>query len=168
MPALPRTLLACALAAALAGCASSGTGQGRLTGPANGAAAVPFNWQSTDGGISGTLSARLPEHYFEGRFFQITEQTRLDTLAPLWLHWRRGWPDWPRRGGLLLAPWPMTEFVTHYSGQVLATLLSPGQPPMRCRFQLVDPARGMAGGGEGECQLGDGRQLDALLNPSPP
>jgi hypothetical protein len=29
---------------------------------------------------------------------------------------------------------------------------------MRCRFTLISPSRGMAGGGEGRCQLADSRQ----------
>ena len=49
----------------------------------------------------------------------------------------------------------------HYSGKVVATLEAPEQQRMRCRFHLVAPARGMSGGGEGQCQLSDGRALRA-------
>jgi hypothetical protein len=45
--------------------------------------------------------------------------------------------------------------VKTYSGRVLANLHSPSGDHMRCRFTLISPQRGMAGGGEGRCQLSD-------------
>ena len=51
----------------------------------------------------------------------------------------------------------MTQFVTHYSGKVVANLRAADGSRIGCRLHLVQPARGMAGGGEGQCQiLGDG------------
>lgn len=147
--------------AVLSACTSTGGGGGQLSGAGGADQPVAFSWISTDGGISGTLRAELPGQVFEGPFFQITEQTRSEVLTPLWRQWRPGWPDWPARGGFLLPIYPTTEFVTYYSGQVVATLASPGQQRMRCRFQLMAPATGMSGGGEGECQLGDGRLVRA-------
>jgi len=32
---------------------------------------------------------------------------------------------------------------------------------MRCKFQLVHPSNGMAGGGRGQCQLPDGTTIEA-------
>jgi hypothetical protein len=55
-------------------------------------------------------------------------------------------------------------FVMHYSGKVVATLQS-GDKHMRCRFQLTQPSRGMGGGGEGECQLGQGGIIRANFAP---
>lgn len=145
----------------LSACSSTGGGGGQLSGAGAADQPVNFSWTSSDGGISGTLRAELPGQVFEGPFFQITEQTRSEVLTPLWRHWRPGWHDWPARSGFLLPMYPATEFVTHYTGQVVATLASPEQQRMRCRFQLMAPARGMSGGGEGECQLGDGRLVRA-------
>jgi hypothetical protein len=34
---------------------------------------------------------------------------------------------------------------------------------MRCRFFLNDPAGGMGGGGQGECQFNGGRTVDAVF-----
>jgi hypothetical protein len=34
---------------------------------------------------------------------------------------------------------------------------------MRCKFQLVHPSDGMAGGGEGQCQLPKGNSTDATF-----
>ena len=78
-------------------------------------------------------------------------------------HWHNGWYDWPYWGGPMTTPYPITRFVTHYSGKVVATLDSEGKSRMRCRFHLADPASGMAGGGEGECQLTDGRVVQAVF-----
>lgn len=58
-------------------------------------------------------------------------------------------------------PYPTTRFITHYTGRVVAILDSPDKQHMRCRFRLVVPARGMAGGGEGECQLSEGGTVRA-------
>jgi hypothetical protein len=62
-----------------------------------------------------------------------------------------------------MAPYPTVQFITHYSGKVVATLDAPGNQRMRCRFHLVEPSRGMGGGGEGECQLSDGRLVRAVF-----
>jgi hypothetical protein len=36
---------------------------------------------------------------------------------------------------------------------------------MRCRFQLNTPIEGMTGDGKGECQLKNGRSVDAVIPP---
>lgn len=148
----------------LAACTSTGIGGGHLSGAGATEEPVVFNWTSTDGGISGTMSAALPAGMvFQGRFFQITQQTRAEVLDPLWTHWRPGWNDWPYWGSPFSPPYPTTQFITHYSGKVVATLASPDQQHMRCRFHLVKPAQGMSGGGEGECQLAAGQVVRAVF-----
>lgn len=145
----------------LTGCTMSGTGNGTLSG--NGAPEMPvtFYWKSTDGTLSGTMSATLAGDTFQGRFFQITQQTRAEALRPLWAHWRDGWNDWPYWGHSAIHPYPGTQFTTHYSGKVVATLESTGGQHMRCRFHLVEPIRGMSGGGAGDCQLSNGKVVQA-------
>lgn len=157
---LPALLL---LLLALTACTSTGIGGGQLSGAGAPEAPVTFNWKSTDGGMSGTMTAALPDATFQGRFFQITGQTRREVLDPLWMHWHRGWYDWPYWGGPLQPPYPATQFITHYSGKVVATLESSSEQRMRCRFHLVEPSRGMSGGGEGQCQLSDGRVVQAVF-----
>jgi hypothetical protein len=46
---------------------------------------------------------------------------------------------------------------------MVANLASPGATHMRCKFQLVHPSDGLAGGGSGQCQLPDGKTIDATL-----
>jgi hypothetical protein len=153
--------------AVLAACTTTGMGGGQLTGAGADEQAVVFTWRSTDGAMSGTMNAQLPNETYTGRFFQITRQTRSEVLAPLWTHWSLGWYDWPYWGGVAQGPYPYpyptVQFITHYSGKVVATLESPGNQRMRCRFHLAEPARGMLGGGEGECQLSGGRVVRALF-----
>ena len=149
--------------ATLWACTTTGVGDGQLSGLGTEEAPVAFSWISKDGGITGTMTAAMPDAAYTGRFFQITQQTRSETLEPLWSHWHNGWYDWPYWGGPFMAPYPTTRFVTHYSGKVVATLEAAGQQHMRCRFHLADPASGMSGGGEGECQLTDGRVVRAVF-----
>jgi hypothetical protein len=148
---------------ALVACTTTGSGGGQLAGPGAQEEPVTFSWSSTDGGMSGAMTAALPNVSYQGRFFQITQQTRGEVLTPLWTHWNRGWYDWPYWSGPGSPPYPATQFITFYSGKVVATLESLGNQRMRCRFHLVEPVRGMSGGGEGQCQLSDGRLARAIF-----
>ncbi len=92
---------------------------------------------------------------YAGQFFQITSDTTVDNLGPLWSEW-----SGRRLGGLY--DWsPGPEFVTHYSGRVVANLSAADGTHMRCRFQLVHPQDGMAAGGHGECQMPGGDRIEA-------
>jgi len=143
---------------ALAACEtqSAGTGSGNVRGTQK---PVAFTWQSDDsnsGDITATFgSGRL----FTGSYFQITRETRVERLDPLWDGWgrpyRRGsWRYWDSTAD--------TEFVKTYTGRVVANLHSDDGEYMRCRFNLISPQRGMSGGGEGRCQLSEsGREINA-------
>ena len=146
-------LLVAALVAA--GCVTSGTGSG--SSRANDVQAT-FMWKSSDD-RTGTLTASLSTgETFTGQYFQITSETRIDQLGPLWDGWRMGW-----RGQRYWAARPSPAFVTHYSGRVVANLQGPAGQHMRCQFQLIRPASGMAGGGEGQCQIPGGKTIDATF-----
>jgi hypothetical protein len=146
-----------AMVGAVAACTTTGTGIGNVRG--GGAdSATRFTWKSTDD-RTGTLTARLSNgDTFSGPFFQVTHDTRVETIAPLWYGWRSSWHGWPYWG-----PYPDTAFVTHYSGRVVANLKDPDGEHMRCHFDLMHPSHGMAGGGEGECQLPSGQTIDATF-----
>ena len=134
-------LLSCGIF--VAGCTTTGTGFGNVE-------------KSSDGGISGTMSASLsPVQSFSGQFFQITSTTQIDGLGPLWDGWDYGWGDWgPGEGG---------EFMRYYSGRVVANLADAKGEHMRCRFHLAHPDWGMSGGGSGECQVPGGEKIDATF-----
>jgi hypothetical protein len=140
--------------AALAACTTTGSGFGRVGESDH---AVAFNWTSKDA-VSGTMSARLTgDETYSGPYFQITSETRNETLAPLWIGWHRGWYDWPYLGA-----YPEPDFSIRYSGRVVANLDGP-DGHLRCRFHLAHPASGMAGGGSGECQETNGETIEATF-----
>lgn len=147
----------------MAGCTTTGIGHGEMTAPGKPAESVLFSWKSMDGGISGTMMARLPHAVYEGKFFQITRQTQNVTLAPMWNGWIEGWGDWPYRRYPYSYPYTATQFITYYSGKVVANLETNDGQYMRCRFHLANPASGMTGGGQGECQLSGGRSINAIF-----
>jgi hypothetical protein len=156
---MKKSLLAVtALALILSACATErgGTGSGNVRGTRK---PVAFTWQSTDS-VSGDITATFGNgDVFKGNYFQITRDTRVDRLAPLWDGWgrpyaRTSWRYWDRE--------EERAFIKEYSGRVLANLRSMDGGHMRCRFTLINPTRGMAGGGEGRCQLSEtGTEINA-------
>lgn len=140
----------------LGACTSTGTGSGAIY---PGDTPVRFTWTSKDGGTTGTMTATLQDgSAFSGPFVQLTNTVRVEMLEPLWYGWRRGWGDWRYWGAI-----PESAFATQYTGKVVANLQGPDKQRMRCRFHLNSPHAGMSGGGQGECQLGSGRTVDAVF-----
>jgi hypothetical protein len=141
----------------LVACTTMGSGYGTVR---DARTPVNFDWRSSDD-VSGTLTAKLADgQVFSGQYFQITSDVRFDRLEPLWAGWHRswrGWPYWYAEAG--------PDFGTYYSGRMLANLHATDGSPMRCRFDLVHPARGVAGGAHGTCQHPDGKTIDASLGP---
>jgi len=136
---------------------SAGTGSGNVRGTQK---PVAFTWQS-GGNDSGDITATFASgRVFKGRYFQITHDTRVDRLDPLWDGWshtsRHGdWRYWDDDAS-------SREFVKTYDGRVVANLQAENGEYMRCRFNLISPQRGMAGGGEGRCQLSESdREINA-------
>jgi len=145
-------VLSTAAALALTACetTSGGTGSGNVRGTQK---PVAFTWQSEDSN-SGDITATFGSgRVFKGKYFQITRETRVERLDSLWDGWgrsayRRGaWRYWSADPG--------PGFMKSYSGRVLANLHSTDGEYMRCHFNLISAQRGMAGGGEGRCQLSE-------------
>jgi hypothetical protein len=145
-----RVLLPLLLAA---GCTTMGTGYGST---AVGTNPVRFDWKSSDG-LDGTMYATLSDgSVYAGAYFQVTDTTTDDTLGPLWDGWGPGWGfgGWEN--------WDTgSDFTTHYTGRIVANLVDPEGKHIRCKFRLVQPSSGMAGGGQGDCQLPDGKTIEA-------
>ena len=140
---------------ALAACTTMGTGTGDSS---SGDVKASFAWKSTDD-RTGTLTASLSNgDNYSGQFFQVTRDTRVETLSPLWSGWAGPWHGWRYWG-----PYPDTAFVTHYSGRVVANLADNDGQHMRCHFTLMHPQQGMAGGGAGQCQLPTGLTIDTTF-----
>ena len=76
------------LVAISAGCTTMGTGSGSTL---SGGSATTFSWKSSDG-VSGTMSATLSDGtVYNGQYFQVTQDTTVDSVAPLWDGWHSGW-----------------------------------------------------------------------------
>jgi hypothetical protein len=156
-PSMSLLVAAIVTLASLGACTTTGMGTGST---ATGDTLVGFSWTS-DNSTSGSMTATFQAtgQAYTGRFFQVTSETRVDDLDPLWEGWgRRGFRGWPYWGG-----GDGDSFITHYSGRVLANLVSPTGARMRCNFRLVRPSSGMSGGGEGRCQSPDGKTIDATF-----
>ena len=146
------------LIAFAAGCTTMGTGVGST---ASGKNPVNFSWKSSDS-VSGTMNATLSDgKTYSGQFFQITKDTTVDSIGPLWYGWHSRWNGLGGWGGWDAVPSP--DFITRYSGRVVANLGAPSGEHMRCKFQLAHPSDGMAGGGSGQCQMPDGKTIDATF-----
>jgi hypothetical protein len=161
LPGEPRAL-GLLLCVALAACTSTGVGTGESPG---GHVQAEFTWKQSRP-TSGTLDATViqrngtQEHY-SGMFYQITRDTDIDSIAPLWRPW---WPRW--RGWAAWGPVPTEAFVTEYTGHVVANLEGPSGQRMRCQFRLLSSDEGMKGGGEGRCQLPSGQTINADFAPT--
>jgi len=138
------------------GCATMGAGTGATP---SGADPVTFNWKGSTASDSGTMTASMSDGTsYTGQYFQITRNTSVEGLEPLWVGWGGrwggfGWDDWGAD----------SSFVTQYTGRVVANLGTASGTHMRCKFQLADPNEGMSGGGAGQCQMPDGKTIDATF-----
>jgi hypothetical protein len=141
----------------LAGCTTTGVGSGSSP---NGAVSATFTWKAESPSRGAMTAALNTGETYNGPFFQVTHETTVDELGPLWVGWegRGAWRGWGAWG-------PSAGFATEYTGKVLANLEGP-RGRMRCRFTLMQPSSGMAGGGEGRCQLPDGTIIHADFPPS--
>jgi hypothetical protein len=159
---LRSTILGILISGALVGCTSTGTGMGESP---NGQPTVSFTWQQSSP-QSGMLEATVAgpdgaqEHY-KGKFYQITRDSDVQTMASVWSPWYSRWRGWPYWG-----PEPSESFITYYTGQVVANLEGPNGQRMRCHFRLLQSSEGMRGGGQGECQLPTGETIRAEFPPS--
>jgi hypothetical protein len=163
------TKLSCALLVLALGCHHAGSGVGELRAPVPGATGpqtrgpVTFHWDSDADPSIGRIEAALPDgRHFLGSYVQ-----------PRTSEWR---DDYNLYWGAFTGPWgaarpwyvgPRSSFVTHYSGKALAHLEAPDRTRMRCEFTLFRPDQGLAGGGQGDCQLATNEEIfDAVLRPS--
>jgi hypothetical protein len=141
-------LLVAGLMVVMAGCATMRTGSGAAV---PGTDPVEFSWTGS-GNVSGSMTATLANgETFTGRFIQVTS-TLTDELGPQGAIWHQ-------EG--LYDVGPELQSVPHYTGRVVANLSRSDGAQMQCRFKLMTPVDGMAGGARGECQLPDGLSVDA-------
>jgi hypothetical protein len=146
-----------ALFAALSGCSHEGAGSGTLEKPipntTSGSEAtgrMEFSWRSGPDSSQGEIAAVSTDgRTFNGSFLQPTNTVTASDYVPYWNAWTSA--SWGAA-----RPWydgPEDEFIRAYGGRALARLTGDDGTRMRCTFVLRNPVSGMAGGGEGDCQL---------------
>ncbi len=160
----PATLAGVLMSLSACATTSTGMGGGDLSPAPHDEVPVLFAWQSKDGGLSGTLTAALPNRTFTGPFIEITLQTHRESLGPFWSGWNEGWGDWPYGVTGWDGPSASEQFTRYYSGKVIANLRDAAGQAMRCRFDLDAATRGMSGGAHGQCQLASGKILNARID----
>ena len=160
----PATLAGVLMSLSACATTSTGMGGGDLSPAHHDEEPVLFAWQSKDGGLSGTLTAALPNRTFTGPFIEITLQTHRESLGPFWSGWNEGWGDWPYGVTGWDGPSASEQFTRYYSGKVIANLRDAAGQAMRCRFDLDAATRGMSGGAHGQCQLASGKILNARID----
>jgi len=141
---------------AFGGCSHEGEGTGTLEKPGAGtsgseaAGVVDFRWESGADASHGKIQAVAQDgRVFEGTYLQPSYVVRQEDYTPYW-------DAWSNMSWGVGAPWyvgSQDEFVTAYGGKALAHLTSADGTRMRCTFVLREPVSGLAGGGEGDCQL---------------
>ncbi|HWA23936.1 MAG TPA: hypothetical protein VG735_16195 [Caulobacterales bacterium] len=148
--------IAALLAMCVGACTTEGVGAGSSR---SGNLSASFQWKENSA-IGGQMTAAMSNgQSYSGEYFQVTHDTTVEHYAPLWVGWegRRGYArDWGYWG-------PRKEFVTQYTGKVLANLSDAGGAHMRCVFTLRRPSSGMGGGGAGRCQLPGRVTIDAAF-----
>lgn len=125
----------------LVGCESVGTIGGVSSG-----GPVQFDYQQGFLATDGVLNVVMPDgERFSGKFVQQSET--------------RAGHDWQfgKGGKNNGAVFGSSE---NKSSSVKALLLGDRNSTMKCEFQFSSPARGMKGGGIGECDVSDGRDVN--------
>lgn len=160
--------------ALLGACAQKGSMQGTVKGPGPGmGATVVMNWSSPEGErVQGTLNVMMPNgETYTGPYVQVTDGTQDAELTPYWSGWPdQNWRSWSGGGDADIengSDENNSRFQVLYGNKVIANLDGDQGGQMRCRFTLMDAVAGMAGGGQGECQLDDGEEVKAKFAPEP-
>ena len=124
--------------------ACSGTMKGMVQ---QGGESVNFQFEETGFG-HGKLTATLPDgETFKGKFADEASSgfvTGFDTEGP----------------GATIVHREAFEAVESYSGNIEAILFGNKGHTMRCKFRAGNSFRGLPSGGEGRCQVSDGRVID--------
>lgn len=138
-------------------CASSGTTTATVVDRQGAAIPARMTWQTpSPTGAHGRLMVTLPDGETYVGAYQLVDEPDAMTTA-LWSPWHEGWPEWPLpwEGAALPGDVDVADrdaLVQRYVGLVIANLESRDGERMRCRFGLLQPSVGLAGGLDGDCR----------------
>lgn len=145
--------------------AGKGTGVFRVpsgeTGALKSKGEVRLSWSSASDISHGEIHVDLPDgRQFTGTFVQPQRGQWRDTYNTYYGAWTGQWGR--------ASPWysgSRSSFAIQYADTVLAHLESADGTRMRCGFALYAPDVGIAGGGQGDCQLSTNEDVfDAVLD----
>jgi hypothetical protein len=145
----------------MVGCSTTGEMVGQLQEPNAKQEPVVLVWQSSvDTPLTGKISGTLPNNvHYAGKYFEVVQTAPVDIYQPLWDGWAPYWSAWPPPG-YADDSLDAQGFMRVYTGKVVANLHSDdSNQSLRCRFTLESPRRGLAGGGNGDCQLSNGEKI---------
>ncbi len=157
-----RRIVGIALAAvAAAGCAK-GPVNGRVAMPGHSESALTMSWKSGLFGESGTMAAAMPDgERFRGTYQVVRAGIDRRDIPAAWT----GEEPIEQQGLIDGTYWGAgadhVAFVNTHRNRAIGTLKSDRGSTMLCRFDLLDAAGGMGGGGSGACQTSRGARITA-------
>lgn len=124
---------------------------------------VPFHFESKTS-TEGTMSTKLggAGEQFHGRYVRLEEASKGEVVTTIYDGWSGPqWEVWQHdaNGNWTAAATSIGGFARFYSGKVVAILAGDRGSSMRCQMSLKEPQVGLAGGGEGNCQISSGGLL---------
>jgi len=142
------------VAAAVAGCASTGTMSGQLSGAGGPPARqVTLNYETDRSGEGGNLSLTLPDgESFTGRYLKVGSAAATAPAPGTDLNFSE--INWDNTAD----QWSFDKAAD--SDKIVALLQGNRGGKIRCRFTLVYPPGGLGDGGTGQCQVKGGERID--------
>lgn len=151
---------------AIAAVAAVGCGKGPVTGlvtmPGQSESGLTMSWESGLFGESGTMAATMPDgERFKGTYQVVRANLPRTALPPAWT----GEEPIEHQGQIDGTYWAAgadhVAFVSTHRDNAIGTLKGERGTTMLCRFNLLDAAGGMGGGGTGACQTSRGARITA-------
>jgi hypothetical protein len=149
------------VAVAAAGCAK-GPVTGRVAMPGHSESALTMSWESGLFGESGTMAATMPDgERFTGTYQVVRAGIDRRAIPAAWT----GEEPIEQQGLIDGTYWGAgadhVAFVNTHLNRAIGTLKGDRGGTMLCRFNLLDAAGGMGGGGSGACQTSRGARITA-------
>ncbi|HEY7038475.1 MAG TPA: hypothetical protein VID28_06485 [Methylomirabilota bacterium] len=155
-------LVGIALAAVAAAACARGPVTGRVTMPGQPESGLRMSWESGLFGESGSMAATMPDgERFKGTYQVVRANTPRSALPAAWT----GDEPIEHQGQIDGTYWAAgvdhMAFVSTHRDRAIGTLKGDRGATMLCRFNLMDAAAGIGGGGTGECQTSRGARITA-------
>lgn len=157
-----RRIVGIALLGVAAAACAKGPITGRVTMPGQPESVLIMSWESGLFGEAGTMAATMPDgEQFKGTYQVVRAGMPRSALPAAWT----GDEPIQHQGEIDGTYWAAGRdhlaFVGTHLNKAIGTLKGDRGTTMLCRFDLLDAAGGMGGGGSGECQTSRGARITA-------